>query len=151
MRLYCRCEPPSPSCHFEHLKGTRQSHWLHEIASSLRSSQRQREKDCFGTVVPRNRYAPRNDRGEKVASALLCLVMTERGTAFSGQEDSHSKLVGAGFSGTGCMGDEAVRQRYRAHLRVKLHISLSYYPRYSRLFNPAPSNRNSNCELAQIS
>ena len=31
-----------------------QSYWPHEIASSLRSSQRQRGRDCFGTVVPRN-------------------------------------------------------------------------------------------------
>ena len=37
------------------------------------------------------------------------LIMTERGRAFSGREECHSRIVGAGFSTAGCMGKEAVR------------------------------------------
>ncbi len=33
------------------------------------------------------------------------LAMTERGRALSGREDGYSRLVGAGFSGGGCMGN----------------------------------------------
>jgi hypothetical protein len=56
----------------------------------------------------------------KIASALLCLAMTERGRAFSGGEDGHSRLVGAGFSGSGYMGN------YISHVRFgKLEIALS--------------------------
>jgi len=44
-----------------------------------------------------------------------------------GLEDDCSRLVGAGFSGTGCMDDEATPQRSRVFLRVKLPISLKCY------------------------
>ncbi|MDH4270255.1 MAG: hypothetical protein OEV52_08165, partial [Dehalococcoidia bacterium] len=37
------------------------------------------------------------------------LAKTQKGRAFSGREDGHNRLVGAGFSGTGCPGDEAPR------------------------------------------
>jgi hypothetical protein len=54
-------------------------------------------------------------------------TMTERGRAFSGREDSYSRLVGAGSSGAGYMGNEAARQRSKVYLKVKLHISLLCY------------------------
>jgi hypothetical protein len=53
--------------------------------------------------------------------------MTKRGRAFSGGEDDYSRIVGADFSGAGCMGDEATSQRFRVYLRVTLHISLVCY------------------------
>ena len=42
----------------------------------------------------------------------------------SPREDSYSELIGAGFSGAGCMGNEATRQRSKVYLRVKLHKNL---------------------------
>ena len=45
----------------------------------------------------------------------------------SGRDDGHSRLAGTGFHGTGCLGNEAAKQRSRVHLRVRLHISLFCY------------------------
>ena len=42
----------------------------------------------------------------------------------SHRENSHSRLVGAGFSGAGVLGDKAARQRSRVYLRVELHNCL---------------------------
>jgi hypothetical protein len=39
----------------------------------------------------------------------ILLAKTEKGRAFSGQEDGHNRLVSAGFSSTGCLGDEVPR------------------------------------------
>jgi hypothetical protein len=58
------------------------------------------------------RFAPCNDK---------------KGKAFSGREGSHSRVVSVGLSGTGYMGNEASRQGFGAHLRVKLHIRLFCY------------------------
>jgi hypothetical protein len=46
----------------------------------------------------------------------------------SGGERNHNRLGGAGFGGTGCQGNEAVRRRSRLYLTVKLHKSLSCHP-----------------------
>jgi hypothetical protein len=42
----------------------------------------------------------------------------------SSREGSRNRLVGAGFSGTGGLGNKAARQRSKVCLWVKLHISL---------------------------
>jgi hypothetical protein len=42
----------------------------------------------------------------------------------SSRDDGYSRLVGAGFSGTGDMGNETARQRSRIHLGVKSHKNL---------------------------
>jgi len=47
-----------------------------------------------------------------------------RNGTISGREDGYIRLVGAGFSGTGCLGDEAARQGFRLYPRMKLHINL---------------------------
>jgi len=46
-------------------------------------------------------------RGEESRS----LAMTERGIAFPGGEGGYSRLAGAGFSDTDCVGNWAARQR----------------------------------------
>ena len=40
----------------------------------------------------------------------------------------HNKLGGAGFDGTGGLGKEAARQRFRVFLRVESHKSVDCYP-----------------------
>ena len=54
---------------------------------------------------------PKSKRG------ISLLAMPERGKAFSREEDVYSRLIGAGFRGAGCMGNEATSQRSRVHLR----------------------------------
>jgi hypothetical protein len=50
--------------------------------------------------------------------------MTKKRRTSSYGEDDHSRIVGAGFSGAGCLGDEATPQRSRVYLQMGLHISL---------------------------
>ena len=47
----------------------------------------------------------------KCKRGISLLAMIEGGRAFSDREDGHGRIVGAGFSVTGCIGDEAARQR----------------------------------------
>ena len=102
IRGYCRSEPPSLSCHCERSVAT--SLPPTEIASA----------DFFSLAT---REAKR--------LALLYLTRTERGGVFSRREDGPSRLVGAGFNGTGYMGNEAARQRSRVYARANLHNCLS--------------------------
>jgi hypothetical protein len=80
------------------------------IMLSLRTHDR---CSTISTLVPR--------RDCFVASLL---AIAEKGRAFSGPERKHREFVGVGFSSTGYICDVAMMQRFRAHPRVKLHISL---------------------------
>ena len=82
--------------------------------------------NLIGSMRLLRRYAPRNDEGERIAEpvpkrkrGISLLAVTERRGAFSGGEGGHSRIVGAGFSGTGSLGNEAARQKSRVYLKLK--------------------------------